>query len=42
MKAFFSRISKRNRIIIGVVVVILIGVVLVIRGRANAQREYHI
>ncbi len=37
MKAFLSRISKRNRIIIGVVVVVLIGLVLVIRGRGNAN-----
>jgi HlyD family secretion protein len=37
MKAFFSRISKRNRIIIGVAVVVLIVVVLVLRGRGNAN-----
>ena len=37
MKAFFSRISKRNRIIIGVVAVILIALVLVFRGRGNAN-----
>ena len=37
MKDFLSRISKRNRIIIGAVAVILIVVVLVARGRGNAN-----
>jgi len=36
MKAFFSRISKRNKIIIGVVAAILIIVVLVVNGRGKS------
>jgi HlyD family secretion protein len=36
MKAFFTKISKRNWIIIGVVVVLVI-VVLVVRGRSNSN-----
>ncbi len=37
MKAFFSRISKRNRIIIGVGVVVLVIVFLVVRGRGKSN-----
>jgi HlyD family secretion protein len=37
MKDFLSRISKRNRIIIGAVALILIVVVLVARGRGNTN-----
>ncbi len=42
MKAFFSRISKRNKIIIGVVAAILIIVVLVVnsRGKSTATSLY--
>jgi HlyD family secretion protein len=42
MKAFFARISKRNRIIIGVVVVVLLVVILVVngRGRSNSKSLY--
>jgi HlyD family secretion protein len=36
MKAFFSRISKRNKIIIGVVAAIVIIVVLVVNGRGKS------
>jgi HlyD family secretion protein len=37
MKAFFSRISKRNRIIIGVGIVVLVIVFLVVRGRGKSN-----
>jgi HlyD family secretion protein len=36
MKAFFARISKRNRIIIGAVAVILVIVILVVNGRGKS------
>lgn len=39
MKAFFARISKRNRIIIGVVAAILIIVILVINGRGKSNSK---
>jgi HlyD family secretion protein len=42
MKAFFARISKRNRIIFGMLAVILVIVILVIngRGKSNSKSQY--
>jgi HlyD family secretion protein len=37
MKAFFAKISKRNRIIIGVVAVLLVIVILVLNGRGKSS-----
>ncbi len=37
MKAFFARISKRNRIILGVVVAVIIVVVLIVNSQGNTN-----